>query len=122
MQNAGLEVSVENLPELVAPDIVVPKGITAVLCACREGARQCIRHAEEGGRRVPDDLSVVSVQRGQRVEGGVWLAGTVYQWDFIMTTCFDILLGSGNYAGRTIARMTFDPEFITGPSLAPPGN
>lgn len=118
LADAGLAVA-EAMPDMPLADGPVPAGATAVLAVSRHDAAACIRHARTQGLQVPRDFSVAAMQAGTRSKGTARVAGASYRWDDVLATCFDILLGSERYGGRSISRLTFEPQFNPCQSVGP---
>jgi hypothetical protein len=121
MRDAGLSAGPEALPEMPGPDAPIPSDATAAFGFCGECARDVLQHARAAGFRVPEDLSVVSLQEQQGPPcDGLRICGAGYEWDDIIGTCFDILLSSASSPPRSVARLTFDPRVHEGNTVAPP--
>jgi hypothetical protein len=117
----GIPADSRALPVMPAADAPVPREATAVFCFCLETARQCLESVGAAGFRVPEDLSLLSLQTGHPFAAdGRQAFGAAYKWDEIVTTCFKILMSAEGLAAPSAARITFAAGIGEGDTLAAP--
>lgn len=108
LRRAGQD-SLQDLVVLDKPEAAVPEGVTGLVCFSIDLARRVVSFQESQGRRVPEDLSVVSLQTGS-VQGGTRLiSGVYYDWTQILSMSFDILLAPERFKKQSLACMKFAP-------------
>lgn len=86
---------------------------TAVLTMTIDSALKIEEYADLVGMRIPEDLSLASLQVGTLPEHGSIL-GSFYQWDAIIKTCFEFILDRRLELNRTaFSRVIMTPELNT---------
>ncbi len=82
---------------------------SALIGASLEVSRKIVETADLLRRRIPEDLSICSMQIGRmRPDSRKTFVGIRYDWHKIVTSCFDILLNRKDNCH--LSRMTLNPE------------
>jgi DNA-binding LacI/PurR family transcriptional regulator len=95
---------------------------TAVVCTTAAMAREVIAAAEAAGRRVPEDLSVLSAQPGAMREGDprARLTAVDPRWEAVMEKSLDLIEEIRETGRYGVTRVCVTPSLIEGDSLGPP--
>ena len=131
MKRSGLTVvddAIRSSRETPYPDVAGVKDFmetfsdaTAFIAMSIDIAQKIVETADLLGIRIPEDVSLVSLQTGRlrSSDGGV-ITGAAYDWERIVKACFDVLLGAEKYSG--LSRIVFEPLVIAGTGSAAPAS
>jgi len=91
---------------------------TAVICLDIDNAIKLVEYADLTALPVPEKLSIGSLQEGYMRRGiGKRFLGAFYDWEAIISTCFEILFGKNTITSKSFSHLAFNPEIEMGDSF-----
>lgn len=97
------------------------KSATAILSMKIDIAHKIVEYADLVGIRIPENLSLASLQVGNlrnKIDDGI--TGAYYDWDVIMRNCTDILFGKFPYNIECVSKILHTPIIEKGITIALP--
>jgi DNA-binding transcriptional regulator YhcF (GntR family) len=98
------------------------KSATAILSMKVDISHKIVEYADLVGIRIPEDLSLASLQVGnlRNKDGAGGITGAYYDWDIIMRNCTDILFGKFPYNIESVSKILHTPIIEKGITVAVP--
>lgn len=91
---------------------------TAVICLDIDNAIKLVEYTDLHKIKIPKELSIASLQEGYMRRGvGKRFLGAFYDWEAIISTCFEILFGKTTITSKSFSHLVFNPEIEMGDSF-----